>query len=131
MRILVNGVQQAALTDIRSFEVAAQFDILREGYLGETVDRRDEIYRGARGRITLHFESEDIFNFTIALINRAARREPDTKINIRATLNFPNGDTPAVLLADCFFGEQPITFGSRSDYGELTLDFETSNFSVL
>lgn len=129
--IVVDGKPLETVTDIRSFEVSAQTELLREGYLGETTDRRDEIFRGIRGRMTLHFENQDVFSLMQSIIARARRREPSLKINIKATLQFPNGDRPRVQMNDVFFGEQPITFGSRSDYGELTLEFEGSDFEVI
>src|SRR6185295_7931744 len=102
------GVPQATITDIRSFEVAAQLEILREGYLGETTDRRDEIYRGVRGRMEIHFENGDVFNLMRGVVDRARRRNQtaiDEVINIKATLNFPGGGRPIVLIRDAFFGE--------------------------
>jgi len=129
--LVVNGKVQSTITDVRSFEVAAQLEILREGYLGETVDRRDEIYRGVRGRMELHYENKDIFDLIQTFVNRARRAEPGTKVNIKATLNFPNGQRPRVLIQDAYFGEVPLSFGSRSDYGTMSLEFESSNFKAL
>jgi hypothetical protein len=129
--MVVDGQPQDTITDVRSFEVAVQLELLREGYLGETTDRRDEIFRGIRGRMTLHVENQTFLNFMASVVNRARRREPGTQINIKATLNFPNGDRPRVQMNNVFFGEQPFVFGSRSDYGELTLEFEGSDFEFI
>ena len=113
---VIDGGQLTSINDIRSFEFAAQLEILREGYLGETSDRRDEIYRGYRGRMELHFENQDFLEFMRSVIDRARRRRLGVQINIKATLNFPNGESPIVNLIDCYFGEIPVTFGSRTDY---------------
>lgn len=129
--MVVDGEPQDTITDVRSFEVEVQLELLREGYLGETTDRRDEIFRGVRGRMTLHVENQSFFDFMRSVVDRARRREPGTRINVKATLNFPNGDRPRVQMNDVFFGAQPLAFGSRSDYGELTLDFEGSDFEVI
>lgn len=129
--LIVDNEPKETITDVRSFEVAVQMELLREGYLGETTDRRDDIFRGTRGRMTLHIENDDIFDMFKQIIDRARRREPGTKINIKTTLNFPNGDRPRLQIEDCFFGEIPLVFGSRSDYGEVTLEFESANFEVL
>jgi hypothetical protein len=132
--LVKGGVPQASITDVRSFEIAAQLEILREGYLGETTDRRDEIYRGVRGRMEVHFEGAAIFNLMRGVIDRARRRSAaaiDEVINIKATLNFPGGDRPVILIRNAFFGEMPVTFGSRSDYGTLSLEFEAEDFTVL
>lgn len=129
--IVLNGTPQDTITDIRSHEFAFQLEILREGYLGETTDRRDSIFRGIRGRMELHIENEDIFDLIKALVDKARRREAGTKVNIKTTLNFPNGDRPRVLIPNVEFGEVPINFGSRSDYGTVTLEYEASEAQVI
>jgi hypothetical protein len=65
------------------------------------------------------------------IVDKARRRTPGTKINVKATLNFPNGERPRVVIPDVEFGELPLNFGSRSDYGAVTLDFEASEAQVI
>lgn len=129
--LVVGGQARDTITDVRSFELALKFDLLQEGYLGETTDRYDEIFRGARGRMELHIENETIFTFFTSVLDRAQRRVPGTQINIKATLNFPNGDRPRVIIQNAFFGEMPLGFGSRSDYGAVTLEFSSSDIRVI
>jgi len=129
--LVLKGQPLDTITDVRSFEMAAQMELLREGYLGETTDRRDDVYRGVRGRMELHFENADVFRLMREVIDRARRREPGTKVNVKATLNFPSGERPLVLIQDVFFGEIPMTFGGRTEYGTISLEFEAQDFSVL
>lgn len=129
--LVVNGEPQAALFDIRSFELAFQNEILTEGYIGETTDRRDSIFKGVSGRFEAHVETEQFLAFYTAVTNKARRRTPGTQINIKVTLNFPNGDRPRILIPDVEFGELPLNFGSRSDYGTVSINFESSEASVL
>jgi len=129
--LVVDGDVQDTVTDVRSFEVAAKLELKEEGYLGEKTNRYDEIFNGVRGRVELHFENSDVFSTIQSIIDRAKRRTPGTQINIKATLNFPNGDRPRVMIPDAFFGEVPISFGSRSDYGTVGLDFSASDISIL
>jgi hypothetical protein len=130
--VIVSGsTPLETITDIKSFEMTAQLEILREGYLGETTDRRDEIYKGVKGRMELNFENDDIIALMRQVVDRARRREPGLKINIKATLVFGNGDRPRINIPNAFFGEIPMNFGSRSDYGSITLDFEAEDFSVV
>lgn len=130
--IIVSGsTPLETITDVKSFEMAAQLEILREGYLGETTDRRDEIYRGVRGRLELNFENDDILALMRQVVDRARRREAGLKINIKATLVFGNGDRPRVTIPNVFFGEIPMSFASRGDYGSITLDFEAEDFSII
>lgn len=129
--ISVGNVPQTTITDIRSFELTFQLEKKSEGYLGETSNRKDEVFNGIQGKIELHYENEDVLNLVKAIVDRAQRRTPGTKINIKATLNFPNGDRPRILLSDVSFGEIPMSFGSRTDYGTMSLDFEGTEYTVI
>ena len=131
VRIERGGEELTSITDVRSFEMAAQLEILSEGYLGETTDRKDEIYRGYRGSMELNFENGEILDLMRTVVDRARRREAGLQVNIRATLNFPSGENKIILLMDCFFGEIPLSFGSRGDYGTVSLTFEGSDFRLL
>jgi hypothetical protein len=129
--LIVDGEAQDTITDVRSFEVALKTELKEEGYLGEKTNRYDEIYNGVRGRLELHIENEDVFDLFKSITDRAKRRSPGSQINIKATLNFPNGDRPRVLIPDAFFGELPLNFGSRGDYGSVSLDFSASDVNFL
>lgn len=129
--LIVNGVPQTTITAIRDFSVIAQMEVLSEGYLGETTERKDSIYKGISGKMSVNPDTQDILKLQAALIDKARRRTPGTKINIKATLNFPNGQRPRVLIQDAEFGEFPFDIGSRKDYAKVDLTFEASEFVVL
>jgi len=131
VQLIVNNVIRDTINDVRNFEMAPQFEIIREGYLGETSDRRDEVYRGIRGRLELHFENGDVFRLFNQVRERAKRRTPGTTINVKATLELPSGERQVVLIPNVFFGEAPIAFGSRTDYGTVGLDFEAQDYEPL
>lgn len=126
-----DNVPRTDIADVRSFEMEAQLDILKEGYLGETTDRRDSVYRGYSGRVELHFENRGIIDFARRLINKARRRTAGARVNMKVTLVFPEGDRVRVVLKDLSFGSIPIGFGSRSDYGTISLSFEGEDFNVI
>lgn len=129
--LVVNGAPQLTTTDIKSFELTLQLEILSEGYLGETTDRKDSVFKGIAGSLELHVENQEFLKLFQTIVDKARRRTPGTRINLKATLNFPNGDRPRVLIPDVEFGELPLNFGSRTDYGAITLSFEASNLQVL
>jgi hypothetical protein len=129
--IVVNGQVKDTITDVRSFEMEAQLEVLKEGYLGETTDRRDDIYRGVKGKISLHFENSDVLSLMRDLIDRARRRTPGVAVNIKASINFPGGQRTRVMLPNVFFGPIPMNFGGRADYGTIDLDFEGEDFKVI
>ena len=122
--IVANGVVQQTVTDIRSFELGVKMEILSEGFLGEKSDRKDDVFRGCRFRMELHHENQDALDLILAIIARAQRQTPGAQFNIKVTLNYPNGQRPRVILQNAFFGEIPMGFAGRTDYGTVTLEGE-------
>lgn len=129
--IVVNGVIQQLLNDIRSFSVTPAFEIKEEEYLGETSKRFDEIFNGVSFDMELHFENSGVLDFMTTVKDRAERRTPGTVINVKTTLNFPNGDRRRIVLKDCFFGDMPINFSARSDYGTFKIDGKCTDIAIL
>lgn len=129
--LVEDNVPLTSISDVRSFEMAAQLEILKEGYLGETTDRRDSVYRGYRGRMEVHFENRDVLDFMRRLIDKARRRTPGVQVNCKVTLAFPGSDRVRMLLRDMSFGEIPLAFGSRADYGTISLDFEGQDYNQI
>ena len=126
--VLVNGVEQASLHDIKSFSITPNFDILEEGYLGETSNRYDEVFKGCGVEIEVHTEDEGVFAFLEAVKDRAQRRTPGTTINIQTTLQYANGQRPRIILKDVFFADMPFNIGSRTDYASFKLSGKCSDF---
>ncbi len=127
VRFVQDGQVKAELNDIRSFEIGMQLEVLKEGYLGEFTDRRDDVYRGVTGKMDLHMESASVFTIFKSLLERAQRRTAGTTVNIQAQLQFPNGQLRLVNINDCFFGEIPLTVGGRSEYVTFSLNFEAND----
>jgi hypothetical protein len=113
------------LADVLNFEAELQMEILREGYLGETVDRRDDIYRGVSGRCELHLESGAYFRFTQRVQDRAERRTPaDGQFLAMASFQFPNGERVRLSFENIFFDALPIRAPERAGYVTVTVAWE-------
>jgi len=129
--LLLNGEPVSSATAVQSLSIEQQLDVTAEGYLGETTNRRDEVYNGVAGSMALHMDDPDVFNVVQAIVERATRRAAGTTINIKAALAFPNGELKRVLVEDCYFGSIPMEFSSRTDFGTLSLDFEAASLRYL
>ena len=129
--ILIDSVPQDSLSYARSIEMTFKTEIKEEGYLGETTQRYDTIFNGLSGKVTYHYDSPDIFNLITAVVDKAKRRTPGTRINVKATINFPSGRRARVVIKDVEFGPLPVSFGGRADYGELQVDFAASDAVAL
>jgi hypothetical protein len=129
--MLVDGQPRDNLTMARSMDITWKTEMLQEGYLGETTDRYDTIFKGISGKIEFNTDSPEIFNIIRLIVEKARRREPGTRFNIKATLNYPSGQKARIIVPDVEFGELPISFGSRGDYGTFSLDYGASEAKVL
>ena len=129
--LLEDGSPKENFTLARSIDINFKTEMIQEGYLGETTDRYDTIFKGVGGRIEFHLDSPEVFNIIGSIVDKARRREPGTRFNLKSTLNFPNGQRARVVITDIEFGELPIGFGSRSDYGTFSLEYGASEAQVL
>lgn len=128
---VVNGIPQDNTTDVRNFELSWMTEIIKEGYLGETTDRYDSVFHGIHGKLDLHFENTQVFSIIQTILDKARRRVPGVTINIKATLAFPNGDRVRVIVPNVEFGEVPMNFGGRAEFGSISLDFNASDAQVI
>jgi hypothetical protein len=72
--IIADGVPQSNLTDIKDSEFAFKMEIIQEGYLGQTTDKYDSVFKGVRGKMTLHFDNPDVFTMALKIKDKARRR---------------------------------------------------------
>lgn len=131
IEVLVDGVPKATFSDIRSFTVTPKLEKKEEEYLGETSKRYDEVFSGVDFELECNFHDQGVLEFVDTVVERAQRRVAGTVINIKATLNFPNGNTPKVVMRNCFFNEMPVGFGSRSDYGTFRISGSCQEWKVI
>lgn len=129
--VIAGGQTVVSVSAIRSFEFNYNLDTLSEGYIGETTERKDSIYKGISGKLEFHFDSQDVLKLAEAIRDKARRRTPGLTINIKATLNFPGGNRPRVVIPNVEFGAIPVTFGSRADYGSMSLDYVAQDANVI
>ena len=71
--VIVNNVVQQNFIDVKSLETEEQLEIIKEGYLGETTDRRDMVYRGFSGRLEAHIENRKYLDFRQQMVDKARR----------------------------------------------------------
>ena len=124
--LVIGGRPYTSITAVRSLEVNFDGEIKQEGYLGESTDRFDSVFKGFKGSIEYHIESRELLDMAMALTNIARRRLPGVQVNIRATFNFPSGRVARLVLVNAVFGAFPFSVGGRSEYGSVKLEFASS-----
>jgi hypothetical protein len=131
VQVVQNGKIVAELTDVKSFDVEFQLDVMTEGYLGEFTDRRDDMFKGVSGKIEFHVENNAPFDFINAIVQRSQSRVKGTQFNVQSTINLPNGQVKRLLVNDIFFSSIPVNVGSRSDYVTYSLPYEAAEGKFL
>lgn len=126
-----NSVAQFA-NDIRNFELTPKFEKLEEQYLGQTSKKYDDIFHGVDFKFDMHLEKSSAVEFVKLVQQRAASRGANTasKVNIQATLHFPDGQARTLTLTECYFEDMPFSVGGRSEYAQFTLSGSCSNVSL-
>lgn len=119
------------MRDFVSFESEEMLEIIREGYLGETTDRRDMVYRGFSGKCEMHIENRAYLDFRQAMVDKARRRTIGPRVNIKNTLNFPGAGRVTILLQDVSFGPMPLNVANRAAYVNVSLTFEGASSKLV
>lgn len=113
---------------VKSLNLEFKMDILSEGYLGETTERKDDIFKGVAGRCEFHLDRQSWFRLIEKIKARSQRRTADgVKFQIMVTLSMPNGERPRVLLDDVYFASPKTDVSGRDEYVTAGLDFEASD----
>jgi hypothetical protein len=131
VQVVQNGRIVAELTDVKSFDVEFQMDVMKEGYLGEFTDRRDDMFKGISGKIEFHIENNAPFDFINAIVQRSQSRVKGTQFNVQSTINLPNGQVKRLLVNDIFFSNVPVNVSGRSDYVTYSLPYEAAEGKFL
>lgn len=127
---LVGGQRQKIqdISDIKSYEITFNLDLLKEGYLGQTTDRLDDIFRGVSGSLEYHFSDAGALKLIQSIVQRARTRAGATNaqpivISHQATIYMPDGTRPIISVPSMFFGPIPLGFGAREQFGSVKLDW--------
>lgn len=129
--LVENGAALTTITAIQSFDMTVNFEKIKEEYLNEKTIRVDYIFKGVDGKLDLHMENRDPLDLLQRIIAQAKARTPGSKVNIKTTIVFPNGDRPRVIMRDVAFGPWPMNVAGRDKYIQMSLDVSCSDIGVL
>jgi len=80
------------------------------------------VFKGVKLDMELHTNNKAIYSLIQSAIDKARRRVPGTRINIKATMAYSNGDLARITFPDVEFGDIPVNVGSRTEYVTVKLD---------
>lgn len=127
VRILRDGVPEATITSIASFEETFKLEKKEDGFLGEVTNRYDHIFNGIDGKLEFQVNSNDWMLFQNAIKLQAQRKQPGTVINMIRTDYYASGQTSIITYGDCKFGPQPTSVAGRGEFVKVSLDFSASD----
>jgi hypothetical protein len=132
LSLIQNGqiVSEIAGFAIKSSDLSFMQDILSEGFLGETTNRKDQVFNGVSGSFQFQITTPAVFVIIGAILDKSRRRTPGAIFNFRETFNFDNGRKAIVTVGDISFGEIPVSNGGRVEYIGVTFSFEASEALV-
>lgn len=130
LAIVRDAVLEDTLVNIQDFEVTDMLEVISKGYLGEKTERKDNIYKGVKFKMTLHLHAQDWFPFRASVIATSQQATPDSSINLAGVLNFPNGDAPNFSINGAKLGELPMNVPARGDYVAVTVQGEAEEMAV-
>lgn len=131
LTIVVDGRPIANIRAVKSFEMTFKMTIKSEEYVGETGPRKDDFFEGISGRFEVDMEGTDVLTLIETIKTRAQNRALNTKISVKTTLQFPNGERAIINIPNTFYSDMPINVASRTDYGKVTLSFEADTGRIV
>lgn len=129
--VAVGSKPELSLTDITNFNANVKLETKQQGFLGEFSDRVDMVYTVTGFDMEVHLHSQDYLRFAQAIKDKAQRVTPDVVFNVTVVLQFPNGETPTVVLPDVAFGEIPLNVPARVDYVKSKVQGICSNHETI
>lgn len=123
IRIVSGGNVETSIDSVSVFNEQVALELKEAGYLGETVNRFDEILNGFGGDMEFHVATASWNNLVESIIARATRAQPDLVFNVIRTDFFPNGDSAIYTYQDVKWGSVPTTISSRGDYVKGRVEF--------
>ena len=131
IQIIKGGSVVKSLTSVKDFSLQFDLNIISTGYVGETTERKDDIFKGVSGKITLDWTDPDVIDFADSLVKRSRREVPYFSVNILTTIVDPKGNYKRIVVPDAFFENVDANMGGRDQYMETTLNFQASEYVVL
>lgn len=131
LQIIKGGKVESSLTSVKDFSIQFDIDVLSNGYIGETTERKDEIFKGVSGKVTLDWTDPGVVTFQDNLVKRARRELPYFSVNILTTITDSSGSTKRIIIPDAFFENPDANMGGRDNYMETTLTFQASEYVIL
>lgn len=117
----------ASFTTFKSINFRYDLQAISVGYLGETTERKDDIFKGVSGTLEMDVQDPEYLYFLDFLMKRAQRKLDlaSSRVNVTASFNFPSGATPKLLIRGLAFDASELASSGRDAYVGLSLPYQS------
>lgn len=113
---------------IKSANIEFKMKLLDEGYLGETTNRKDDIFEGVSFEMEAHLTRPQYAAIVQAIVARSQRRTPaEAQFNMLMSITMGTGLRTRIVVEDAFFGPLPFNVGGRDEYVTVKISGEASS----
>jgi hypothetical protein len=129
IRVLRNDQVVAELTAISSFNDEVKLEIKEDGFIGESVNRTDNILNSYGGDLEFQINKSTWYNFVRFVTDKAQRLSPEalaTVFNLVTTENYSDGNVNIITYLDVSFGAFAKSAASRADFVKIKTSFACS-----
>lgn len=126
IRIVSGSALVNTIDSIGSFNDNVALEILEDGFIGEPVNRFDEVLNGYRGDFEVQPNTASWYDLVQSIERRAMRQELGLVFNIIRTDFFTNGSTAVVTFVDVKWGAVPQSLGGRKEFAKSKFEFACS-----
>lgn len=130
IRIVKDGAPVEPINSVASFNDNTNLEIKEDGFLGEVVNRQDEILNSYSGDFEFQVNTSQWITLKQAIESKAKRDTPAVVFNIVRTDLFANGQSLIITYMDVHWGAMPQTIGSRGDFVKVKAEFKCSEQAV-
>lgn len=131
LRATVGGVPVTTINAISSTNDSTMVENLQTGFLGEIVDRFDDILKGFSIDFEAQVQEASWIDYELAIIDRATRKTPSVVFNIIRTDFYDDGSSIIYTYKDVKFGPIDKSTASRADYVKVKFQGKCSERPVL
>ena len=130
IRVVNAGNVVTSIAAVATFNEQVMLETKQDGFLGETVDRFDDILRGYGFDLEFQVAEAAWIDLQSAIIDRAQRKTPEVVFNVIRTDFYANGDTLIITYSDVKFGAQPLSIASRGDFVKVKIEGKCSERAI-
>jgi hypothetical protein len=130
IRVTQAGVPLTTLNAISSTNDSTILETKQDGFLGEVVDRFDDLLKGYSIDFEAQVSNSSWIDLELAIVARARRETPDMLFNIIRTDFYSDGSSIVYNYMDVKFGPIAKTTASRADFVKVKFEGKCSERPV-